>query len=844
MPLNRETLDSQDEDLLALVDRLDLASKIALLTGQDSWSLRPIFQIGLRSVVMSDGPAGVRGKSWDERDPSFSFPCPTSMAASWDRERVRAIGEGLGHEARRKEADVILGPTINLLRTPYGGRGFEAFSEDPVLTADLATAYVEGVQSTGVGATVKHYVANDSETDRFNVDVLVDERTLREVYLLAFEDPIVRGGAWLVMSAYNSINGTTSSENLLLTTPLTDEWGFDGVVVSDWTAVRSIESARHPQDLVMPGPHGPWGEHLVEAVESGTIDESTIDAKVVRVLRLAARVGALKGHDTRPSLNSDLNLRMLARESSADGMVLLSNDGILPMDEPRSIAVLGEAAVMSRIQGGGSATVVPDKVVSPLEGLRQTWPGARIEWARGAVVQQGVAGFGLGTYTTPDGEPGVLVRYLDSSGGELASETRQASSLVWFNGDSMASAADGIEFLFRLVPEPPVDEVMLGLAGVADYEVAVDGEMVTRGELRTGPEDDPSSVVLNPPSTSVRVPFSSESAQIGVRFTPKFGGMPDALALKVGLAPPETDAGELISEAVELAVSSDVAIVVVGTSSEIESEGFDRDSLQLPGHQDELVRAVSAANPRTIVVVNSGAPVMLPWRDEAAAVLAAWFPGQEFGHALGDVLSGHAEPGGRLPMTWPAEESEIPVSEVTPVNGQLAYDEGIHVGYRAWMRTGRRPAFPFGHGLGYTEWELTDLKVTSPESVGPSEVSVKVSNAGTRAGKCVVQFYLERVSPSSVDRPVRWLADFEAIRLGPADTKTLRTTIPWRRLAHWEDDSWHVEPGDFRLVASLTSEETRLTAPITIPGDWSQTASAKLSETNAPADAQVADGTV
>ena len=297
---------------------LSLEEKVLLLTGRDSWSLHPLPSIGLRSMILSDGPVGVRGDVWDERSPSINLPSPTAMAASWDTEVMRRIGETLGREARRKKVDVVLAPTINLHRTPYGGRHFEAFSEDPVLTAALARSYVEGIQSQGVGATVKHYIANDSETDRFSVDVRVDARTLRELYLLAFEEPVVDGGAWLVMSAYNSINGATASENPLLQTPLNDEWGFDGVVVSDWTAVRSVESARHAQDLAMPGPDGAWGDNLLAAVRRGEIPEDAIDRKVVRILRLAERVGALDGAERKPVKGTDADSTTVALEAACE----------------------------------------------------------------------------------------------------------------------------------------------------------------------------------------------------------------------------------------------------------------------------------------------------------------------------------------------------------------------------------------------------------------------------------------------------------------------------------------------------------------------------------------------
>ena len=270
-------------------------------TGRDFWNTWPIEKIGLRRILVSDGPSGVRGETWDERDPSLNLPSATALASAWDPDIARRYGAAAAVEARRKGVDVVLGPTINLHRSPLGGRHFECFSEDPVLTADLAAAYVRGVQDNGVGATPKHYIANDSETDRFTVDVQVDERPLRELYLLAFEKAITEAQAWLVMSSYNSVNGATATENDLLETPLNSEWGFDGVVISDWTAVRSLDSARASQDLVMPGPDGPWGAALVKAVEAGDIDESVVDRKVLRILRLAQRVGALDGTSPRPS---------------------------------------------------------------------------------------------------------------------------------------------------------------------------------------------------------------------------------------------------------------------------------------------------------------------------------------------------------------------------------------------------------------------------------------------------------------------------------------------------------------------------------------------------------------
>jgi len=802
-----------EAQIAELVERLTLDDKIRLLTGRDSWSLHALPQIGLRSIVVSDGPVGVRGASWDERSPSANFPSPTALAASWDADTVRAVGEALGAEARRKDVDVLLAPTINLHRTPYGGRHFEAFSEDPLLTAELASEYVRGVQSQGVGATVKHYVANDSETDRFTVDARVDERTLRELYLLAFESPVRDAHAWLVMSAYNSINGVTASENELLASPLNDEWGFDGVVISDWTAVRSIESARHEQDLAMPGPLGAWGDALLLAVQRGEVPEWAIDRKVSRILRLAARVGALAGYDTARTAEPAAP-HAIARAASVAGTVLLTNNGILPLDTPRSIAVIGEGAVDARTQGGGSATVIPPHVVAPLDGLRRRWPDADIAWSRGAAVQTRPSDLAPGSFVSPSGEPGMRVRYLADDGSVLSEELRTASGIVSFDGLSLASRSAVIEMTLRY--RPPAGPVApLAISGLCDYEVTADGTLVASGAIRTSPGDDPATAVLTPPYELVEVPVEGDDVALQVTFRPAAGGIPDALSLRIGVPPEPADPEELIREAAALAAEREFAIVLVSTSPEVESEGFDRDTLRLPGHQDALVRAVAQANPNTVVVVNAGAPVLLPWRDDVAAALAVWFPGQEFGDALADVLSGDAEPGGRLPVTWPGTEEDVPVREVTPRDGRLEYREGIHIGYRAWLRSGSTPAYPFGFGLGYTTSEVTALELdTELRMEGELTATVTVRNTGARPGKVVAQLYADRAD-SLVERPARWLVGFASAELDPGEEKTLPLRLSWRRFAHWEG-RWALEAGEFRVTAALSSEAAGPSARVVV----------------------------
>jgi beta-glucosidase len=805
-----------EADIESALAALTLEEKVLLLTGRDFWSTWPIDSIGLRSMVVSDGPSGVRGAAWDERSPSLNLPSASALSASFDPVLAHRYGAVAAAEARRKGIDVVLGPTINLHRSPRGGRHFEAFSEDPVLTADLAAAYVNGLQDNGVGATPKHYVANDSETDRFTVDARVDERTLRELYLLAFERAIVESRAWLVMSAYNSVNGTTMTENELLETPLSTEWGFDGVVISDWTAVRSLDAAAAHQDLVMPGPQGPWGDALVAAVRDGRVAESAVDEKVRRILRLAVRVGALGDAQPAPIADAEDGLAFI-REAAAEGMVLVRNAGELPWDAASlsSVAVIGNNAAYARTQGGGSATVVPEHVVSPLEGIRAALPGAEVTYTVGAITQTGLAGIPREWMTNPvTGGPGARVRFLDADGAELAAEDRLSTELVWFGGDAPIAESAFVELVTELEPDEALS-TELGFAIAGHGVLELDGDVLIDEVVR--PEnDDLGAAFLAPPTATVRVELVP-----GVRRTLRFryeapqGDHPlaGALAFTVGTAPVADDPEELIAEAARAAAAADVALVVVGTNSKVESEGFDRDSLALPGHQDALVAAVVAANPRTVVVVNSGSPVLMPWRDDVAAVLLGWFGGQEFGAALADVLLGVREPGGRLPTTWPADEAEVPVLDTVPVDGVLRYDEGIHIGYRAWLRQSAAPAYWFGHGLGYTEFALGS--VSAPASVRAGDtipVEVEVANTGGRDGKTVVLVFAERPD-SAVERPVRWLVGSAVVRLAAGARGTATVEVPSRLLATWSG-GWTYEPGRFTLRAGTTAAALPLSADV------------------------------
>ncbi|MFC9898154.1 glycoside hydrolase family 3 C-terminal domain-containing protein [Nocardia sp. NPDC127579] len=793
-----------DDRIDKLLAELDLSGKLRLISGAGMFRMAGDPDLGLAEMPISDGPSGVRGEHWDERDPSVSLPSGTAVAAAWDPALLGEIGALIAYEARRKGVYAVLGPTINLHRSPLGGRHFECFSEDPVLTAEMSAAYVAAVQAHGVSACPKHYVANDSETDRFTVDVRADDRPLRELYLYPFERS-VRAGAWMIMDAYNSVNGVTMTEHDLLDEPLKGSWGFDGVVVSDWIAVRSTAGAAKGTDLAMPGPPLMWGGPLAEAVARGEVPESAIDEKVRRILRFATRVGALDGSPAPAPEFTDEQAAALVRRAAAAGMVLVRNDGVLPLRPETTVALLGPNAARPRFMGGGSATVIPAHTSTPLEGLNAVLP---VTHTPGVRLAEKLIPVPLELITDPDtGTPGLSLRYL-REGTVLATQHRTAGNLMLF-GDQQAAAADTIEIRARLRADATGDW-QLGVGTLGAATVALDGETVL-AETITFEGTDPVGAILYPPQRSVdrRLTAGQEvDVRITVAAPPAIPGLGVILGLTLGVTRPQRGADAEFAAAVEAARAAEVAVVVVGTTEQIESEGFDRTDLRLPGRQDELVAAVAAVNPRTVVVVNSGAPVELPWRNDVAAVLLAWFPGQEFGTALAEVLTGAAEPGGRLPTTWPATLADVPVSNTTPDStGALPYTEGIHIGYRAWLKAGVAPAYPFGHGLGYTSWELRDLAVSGRTA------TVTLTNTGERAGKQVVQAYLSR-EQSAVERPVRWLAGFACATVQPGDSQTVTIEIPARAFEHWTDAGWVTEPGAFTLHIGTSVTALPLTAEI------------------------------
>ena len=783
-----------------LLAELTLEEKVSLLAGQDFWSLPAIPRIGLRSLVMSDGPIGVRGTGWSPEDPSIALPSPTALAAAWDPQLAYAAGLLLGQESRRKGVHVLLGPTVNLQRTPRGGRHFECYSEDPLLTGEVAAGFVAGVQANGVGTTVKHLVGNDFETDRMTVDVRIGDRALREIYLAPFER-VVRAGGWGLMSAYNGVNGLPMAANGPLQQQiLKDEWGFDGVVVSDWRAARdTVGAALGGLDIAMPALENPWGAKLVEAVRSGVVPVELIDDKVRRVLRLAARVGVLDGFGTELPKAPELDGDRVAHDVAARSFVLARNERFtLPLEAAAltRVALIGALALDARVLGGGSAQVTPPHVISPLEGLGRALSGVDVAYAVGADPRP---------FLPP--LPAAATVTLLGAGHTFTTEQAAVRWIGDLPGGIDPEAVTGLEMRVAFTPEV-AGEHTFAVSGFGTFELSVGHRTFEVGTLHE-PEALRAELLLSPREVRASVELEAgEPVEVVLRQTIE-RGMAHTVASTLGHRPPGPDADGLIAEAAELAAGSDVAIVVVGTTEQVESEGFDRTSLALPGRQDELVRRVARANPRTIVVVNAGSPVLLPWADEVAAVLLTWFPGQEAGAALADVLLGVLEPGGRLPVTWPRLERDCPVLEIEPVDGVVAYDEGVFIGYRGWQRSGNRPLYAFGHGLGYTTWEYDSL------TVGDGFAEVAVTNTGGRAGREVIQVY---VGPTVADpdRPERWLAGFASVEAHPDETVTVRIPLPDRTFQIW-DKGWRTVPGAYTITAAHALDDPRLTTEVTVP---------------------------
>lgn len=802
-----------------LIAQLNTEEKALLVTGRDLWHGNEVERTGFGPLRFSDGPNGVRGTDiWiNSANASACFPCGAALGATWDSDLIAEVGSALGREAKRKGVHVLLGPTVNIQRLPTGGRNFECFSEDPFLTARLAVGYVTGVQSERVAAVVKHFVANDSERERQTVSAEVDERTLREIYLPPFESAVCQAGVQGVMAAYNRVNGTYCSEHEeLLSRLLKREWGFDGFVVSDWMGTHStVAAALGGLDLEMPGPGEWWGQKLAGAVSDGLVPEHVLDDKVRRLLAVSKWVRAdIRVGEPELSVDDPAD-RELARRAAAEATVLLRNSGgLLPLDARKvtKIALIGPGAAAMQPQGGGSAQVSLHPVTQLSDAVAAGY-GVGVRTEVGCRIHRHTPILSEPDLATQSGEPAVLVEYFASPdwSGEPVLRRRFRRMQLMSIGVPHEALADGYSVRLTATLVASGGPSRFSLSSVGYARLAVDGQ--TAIELPNGSITDMATMFTNAAEVTTDLDLP-ESARANVELLVRSpAGFPLAVG-HVGYLTPEP--ADLMERAVDAAADADVAVVVIGRSPEWESEGSDCESMSLPGRQDELVERVAKANPATVVVVNAGAPVAMPWLGSVRSVLQVWYPGQDGPSALAGVLFGATEPGGRLPVSFPVRlEDSAAAASYPPADGRIAYRDGVFVGYRHHDQAGIDPVFCFGHGLSYTEFEYGPLSVESTGDGTDFVVSVDVQNVGSRPGSEVVQLYVRDVE-STLPRPPKELKGFAKLRLSPRERQKARFVLDQRSFAMWNpaERAWVAEPGEFELMAGSSSRDIRARATL------------------------------
>jgi beta-glucosidase len=800
-----------------LVEQMSLDEQVSLLSGADAWTTVAIPRLGIGSLKVTDGPNGARGADFVGGVQSAAFPVGIVLGSSWNVELVEEIGRELAREVKAKGARMSLAPTVNIHRSVTNGRNFECYSEDPILTARLAVAYIRGLQSEGVAATIKHFAGNESEIERTTINSVIDERALREVYLVPFEAAVKEAGTWGIMSSYNQLNGSFAAEShWLLTQVLRNEWRYDGIVMSDWWGSHTTApTVNAGLNLEMPGPVRDRGDKLVAAVEAGEVSRDTVRGLARDMLRLLERTGALDSTGPEPERTDDRpETRALIRRAGADGAVLLRNEGVLPLAGTGSIAVIGPNAKTAQAMGGGSAQLNPYYVVSPWQGLVEALGEARLSFAPGVTNHRFEPMF-VGTLDIDffDG--------LDLSGPVVARQSNPGGFFLTFNG-AIEGIADRTRWSARMTTTftPEVSGTYrLGLVSIGVAKAYVDGKLVADSwtgwkRSRSMFEEGGDEVIGEMPMEAGR------GYAITIEFSRRPAHVLDIPGIRLGIGRKMGDAE--IAEAVAAARAAETALVFVGRTGEWDTEGSDLLDIELPGRQNELVRAVAAANPRTVVVLQTGGPVEMPWLDDVAAVLEAWYPGQETGNAIADVLVGAADPGGRLSQTFPVRWADNPTHAQDPeiypgLDGKVRYEEGVFIGYRHYDRTGIAPLFPFGFGLSYTSFALSDLDVddTRFETDGTVVVTVTVTNTGARAGSDVVQLYVGD-DEAGEPRPNKELKAFAKVRLGAGESRRVTLELGARAFAYFRASAqhWMVEPGTFTLTVARHAADAGLVARV------------------------------
>jgi beta-glucosidase len=757
-------------------------------------------------------PNGVRGDGNSGKS-SACFPCAITIGSTWNLNLINRLGEELAAEAKLKDVDVLLGPTINIHRHPLGGRHFECFSEDPFLTGKVAIEYVKGVQSKNIAACLKHFVGNDTEFERYTVSSNIDEKTLREIYLLPFEMAIKEANAKVVMSAYNKLNNIycSSHENLLINI-LKNEWQFDGYVVSDWGAAReTIENANGGLDLEMPGPAKSWGTNLITAVNKKEVSEELINDKVKRILNVASFCKRFENPIRKQESGNDSKAqRTLLKNAAQEGMVLLKNDGILPLNKDiKSIGIIGPNAEKAQIIGGGSATLVPYHESHPVSSFQNNFSEKTIvKSAKGCHTYRYLPEINKSLTK----ENGFLVEYFnvtDNKNDFISSKVLRGSKFWIFEGfaKDIIGTEDRpdiyVKFSCTYVPD---------ISGEHAFEIFAIGKsklLINNEEIIDNWTDPlPGDAFFAHGSSSKRGASRLEkdkSYQIEIQY--KFEG--NFPAIYIGCQPP--DKINLLDEALNIAKEVDEVILLVGTNSDWETEGNDRVDFNLPGEQNTLIEKVLDINPNAIIVLNSGSPVNMPWVNKAKSILQSWYAGQEYGDALFEILTGLVNPSGKLPTTFPKRIEDTPAYSCYPgENLQMSYDEKLLIGYKWYDRKKIEPLFHFGHGLSYTNFEYSNLRISNSHQ-NDFICSFDIENIGDVSGFEISQCYISFMN-SNEDEPIKKLQGFDKTYINSGEIKKIEICLDSKSFSTWDikNHQWEIKKGVFNILIGSSSNDIKL----------------------------------
>ncbi|KAJ9113731.1 hypothetical protein QFC20_001756 [Naganishia adeliensis] len=816
--------DEDDFDVEKTLASLSTTEKVALLGGKDFWHTADFPSKGIPAVRMSDGPNGVRGIKFFNGTPSNCFPCATGLASSFDVALAEEIGVQLGEECRAKGAHILLGPTVNIQRSPLGGRGFESFSEDPHLSGKFAASWVKGVQSQGVAATMKHFVRNEQEFERLSSDSVIPDRALREIYLEPFRIAEAEAKPKCYMTSYNRVNGLHASESKwLLDGILRKEWGFDGMIMSDWTGVYSCDtSIKAGLDIEMPGPPVFRGAQVLRQLQAGKLFMWEIDERVRKVLEIVkyAKQSGIPFGIEEKMIDTD-ETRALLRKAAANAIVLLKNEkNILPIKEAKKIAVIGSNARVAVPSGGGSASMLTAYTVTPLEGITAAAKeiGAEVEYSTGSASYLYMPSIAK-MLSHPSGKSDTGIAQVDFWKSEPAKDftRKDAGVKISQKADYSSTSKPYVRYISTFTPDTSGTwKFGLGSIGAADLYVA--------GRLAVNNSTNWVAGELYFNSGSVEQTGTVDNLEAGkaydieVRswYQEDVRGSPfqTAGAFRFGAMPVIEDE-RAIADAVVVAKNADLAIVVVGLNEDFESEGYDRKHMELPGTTNKLVRAILEANPKTVIVNQTGTPVTMPWVDQAHSLVQAFYGGNSLGDGLADVLFGKVNPSSKLSLTFPKRLADSPsdigfgITSATP--GKTFYTESIYVGYRHFDKSETSVLFPFGYGLSYTTFAYSNLTVSAISVEGEFEVSFAIKNTGDVAGKEAGQVYI-RDPQSSLPRSVKELKGFVKVELRPGQQETMSVKLDRNALKYWDErrNWWIAEAGEFEVLVGPSSVDLPL----------------------------------